>query len=291
MLQAQQKWQNQLSGFGMHQALLKSIGQHEALYRNNFANIDSIARSIAMQPKFNIPTTAFDAITAISKQHDQLFGSYRNIADMLQKQNAAFTKLNNLQFALSGISSQLATVAATQKKWSLLDDFQEITSEAVAINEKIIEEEGFTKESLSEIKSFLQRIELRVDKNDADANAIFWKFIALLGILLAIIGEVRNWIPKPEYATKQEVESVIKEQFSVMQEKLKEKKEFRITNRKTRVNLKPKRKTSLIEILPKGFDVIVMQVNHEWVYVSYTSPKDNLPQTGWVLKKYLNKPE
>lgn len=53
--------------------------------------------------------------------------------------------------------------------------------------------------------------------------------------------------------------------------------------------LKPNSKTINITSLPKGFDVIVLQINHKWVFVSYINPKDNLMETGWVMKKYLDK--
>lgn len=66
---------------------------------------------------------------------------------------------------------------------------------------------------------------------------------------------------------------------------------LRITNRTCKVMLKPKSKTLVLETLPIDFDVIVLQVNHECIYVSYTNPKDNFPQTGWVMKKYLSKSE
>ena len=66
-------------------------------------------------------------------------------------------------------------------------------------------------------------------------------------------------------------------------------KEFRKTNRVTKVMLKPKSKTIVINSLPKGFDVIVLQINHKWAFVSYTNSKDNLLETGWIMKKYLDK--
>jgi len=54
---------------------------------------------------------------------------------------------------------------------------------------------------------------------------------------------------------------------------------------------KPRLKSLVIEKLPIDFEVTVLQFNHKWIYVSYFSPKDNLPQTGWIMKKYLDKPE
>lgn len=53
--------------------------------------------------------------------------------------------------------------------------------------------------------------------------------------------------------------------------------------------LKPKSKTDLLNILPKGFDVIILQINHKWAFVSYINPKDNLMEKGWIMKKYLDR--
>lgn len=98
-------------------------------------------------------------------------------------------------------------------------------------------------------------------------------------------------MPQPEYATRQEVETVIKDQFTLYQRKLKQEKEFRITNRESKVLLKPKSKSLVIEKLPINFEIVVLRMNHKWIYVSYISPKDSLPQTGWIFKKYIDKPE
>ena len=45
----------------------------------------------------------------------------------------------------------------------------------------------------------------------------------------------------------------------------------------------------MVASLPKNFDVIILQINHKWAFISYINPKDNLMETGWVMKKYLDK--
>lgn len=272
--------------------LARSMQQHHKMFENpTLSAIEAMTKGLSLQAKFAIPQTTLDAITSINRQHEQLFENLRSITEAINKNQAAFNQINSWQFAISGISGQLAAIAASQKKWDLIDDFEEITEEAVSLNERIFDENGVTKEGLNELKAFFQRIEIKVDKIDADANSLFWKLLTLLGFILAVMGEGRNWLPKPEYATKQEVETVIKEQFGIYEKKLKEDKEFRITSRVCKVMSKPRLKSLVIEKLPIDFEVTVLQVNHKWVYVSYFSPVDNLPQTGWILKKYLDKPE
>lgn len=271
--------------------LAKSVWDTHNVFKNqSLLSIEAAVQSLSLQAKIAMPQTTIDAISSINRQHEQLFGNLRSITEAINNNQAVFNQINSWQFAISGISGQLAAIAASQKKWNLIDDFEEITEEAVSLNERIFDENGVTKEGLNELKAFFQRIEIKVDKIDADANALFWKLLALLSFILGFMSEARNWLPKPEYATKQEVEIVIKEQFGIYEKKLKENKEFRITSRVCKVMSKPRLKSLVIEKLPIDFEVTVLQVHHKWVYVSYFDPDDNLPQTGWVMKKHLDKP-
>ncbi|MTK53662.1 hypothetical protein [Paludibacter sp.] len=287
-LKAQEKIAKSFSGINMMAEITKSMQHHRLFVNPTLSAIEAITKSMSFQAKFAIPQTTIDTITSINRQDDQLFRNLRSITEVISKNHSAFSQINSWQFAISGISGQLASIAASQQKWNLIDDFEEITEEAVLLNEKIYDGNGVSKEGLIELKEFFQRIEIKVDKIDADANALFWKLLTLISIILAFTGEIRNWLPKPEYATKQEVETIINDQFKLYESKLKEEKELRITKRACKVLIKPKMKSIIIEKLPCGFEIVVLQVNHKWVYVSYFSPKDNLPQTGWIMKKYLN---
>jgi hypothetical protein len=96
--------------------------------------------------------------------------------------------------------------------------------------------------------------------------------------------------PKPELLSKEEFLKFKNYMVKEINVVLKQEKEYRTTNRVCKVMLKPTSKTLSITTLPKDFDVIVFQIKHKWIYISYSNPKDNLPQTGWILKKYLIKP-
>lgn len=292
MMKAQTSITKSLSGVSMITELAKSMQQHHRMFENTtLSAIEGMTKGLSLQAKFAIPQTTLDAISSINRQHEQLFGNLRRITEAINKNQAAFNQINSWQFAISGISGQLAAIAASQKKWDLIDDFEEITEEAVSLNERIFDENGVTKEGLNELKSFFQRIEIKVNKIDSDANALFWKLLTILGFILALVGEARNWMPQPKYATKKEVEDVIKEQFAIYERNLKKDKEFRVTNRVSKIMAKPRLNSLVIEKLPIGFEVTVIQNNHQWIYVAYFSPSDNLPQTGWIMKKYTERPE
>ena len=102
-------------------------------------------------------------------------------------------------------------------------------------------------------------------------------------------------LPKPELAEKGDINQISAKQdtliklYSLFNEQLKDSKEYRITNRECNVKLKPQTRNIILSNLPKGFELVVLQVHHQWVFVSYFDPKDNLPQSGWVMKKYLDK--
>jgi hypothetical protein len=291
LLKVQEQMTRSFSGINMMSEIAKSM-KHQRIFSNPaLSAIETVKKSINLQSKHVIPQTAIDAITSINRQHDQLFGNLRSITEATTKNQSTLSQINSWQFAISGISGQLASIAASHQKWDIIVDFEEITEEAVLLNERIYDENGISKEGLIELKEFFQRIEIKVDKIDTDANALFWKLLTLLSIILAFTGEIRNWLPKPEYATKKEVETVINNQFKLYESKLKEEKELRVIKRECKVFIKPKMKSFEIEKLPCDFEIVVLQINHKWVYVSYFSPKDNLPQTGWIKKKYLNKPK
>ncbi|MDR6564252.1 MULTISPECIES: hypothetical protein [unclassified Arcicella] len=285
-MQHQEQFTKNLGSISVLTDFAKSMQQQHMAIGPSLSAIDGLTKSM----RFAIPQTTLDAITSINTQHNQLFGNLKSITEAFTKNQTAFSQINNWQFAFSSISGQLASVVATQRKWDLIDDFESITEDAVSLNERIFDENGVTNEGLNELKIFLQSIEIKVDKIETDANSLFWKLLTIIGFILAVMSEARVWLPKPEYATKQEVETVIKEQIAIYAKKLKVEKEFRIVQRVCKVMAKPNLKSLLIERLPIDFEVTVLQINKKWVYVSYHSPTDNLPQTGWIMKKYLVKP-
>lgn len=274
-----------LTGINMLNALGKNAAQQQTSLSSSLAAI----KGLSALTQFAIPQATITAVASISKQHDILFENLRSISELFNRNDSVFSQIGNIQFAVSGLSGQLTSVATAQQKWNLIKDFEEITQEAVLLNERIFDENGVTNDGYNELNDFLQRIEIKVDKIDADGQTVFWKILTLLGFIITLTGEARNWIPKPEYATRQEVETLISKQFAIYQNKLKEDKEFRIVDRVCKVLSRPGSKAVLIESLPVGFEVTILQFNNKWVYVTYFSPVDNLPKTGWIMKKYLTK--
>ena len=278
------KWQDQMAGFAMQQGLLKGIVGLDTTVSQIMKQSD-VVRLTAFQANTVIPKGVIVSLSKIGTQNKALFSSFNNLAKILPPTN----QITNLQYAFNDIAGQLAKLAASQQKWNLISDFEQITAKATSINDDIVEQEGITKENLKELEQFLSKIEIKVDQIDKKDSSILWKIITILSFLLAISGELRNWTPKPEFATKEEINEVIKTQFSSFEQKIKDKKEIRTTKINCKVMLKPRKKTLVLEKLPPDFELIVLNVNHKWVLVSYLSIDDGLPRTGWIMKKHLSK--
>lgn len=278
------------SGISMASEIAKNMKQYSIKFDNPaLSAIEAMSKAITLKTENIIPKTTIDAIASINQQHEKLFSGLTAMTESLKIQSPVLAQFNNLSFALSAVSKQVAAIAAQQKDWTIIDDFEEINKQTIEFSESLTEE--VTEEQENQFKELLALVSMFVKTHGNQS-------LLIINIILAIASfhQYYDFLKeKPELATKQSVDQVAIKQDSVIHfmkivhEEFKQNKEYRITNRVCEVKLKPKSKTIVLSKLPKGFEVIEMQVHHKWVYVSYFEPKDNLPQTGWILKKYLNR--
>ena len=292
MFKVQDSIAKNLSGLSMASEIAKNMQIHQKMFENpTLSAIQQMSKSLNLQTKFAIPQSTLDALASINRQHEQLFGGLRAMTEALKVQSPVIAQINNLNFALSGISGQIAAIAAQQKNWAIIDDYEEVTEQAIEFSESLTEE--ITEEQKRQFQILLKLISAFLKKYGVQG-------LLIIDIILRFAGlhQYYDFLQqKPELPTKQEVNQIAIKQDSIIQfigavnEQLKSVKEYRITNRECEVKLKPKNKTLTVSKLPKSFELVVLQVNHKWVLVSFFDIKDNLPQTGWVMKKYLNKPK
>jgi hypothetical protein len=281
-----------LSGVSMISQVTKGMQQQHKLFENPaLSAIEIMTKGLGFQPKFAIPQTTIDAITSINRQHAQLFGGFKSISETLKIQTSAIAQVNNLKFALSGISGQIAAIAAQQRNWTIIDDFEEVTEQAIEFSENLTPE--VTEEQQRQFQVLLTLVTIFLKKYGIQGFLV-------IDIILRFAGlhQYYDFLQQtPELPTKQEVNQIAIKQDSIIQfivavnAELKNAKEYRITKRQCDVKLKPKTKSLTVTKIPVDYELVVLQINHKWVLVSYFDPKDNLPQTGWIMKKYLNKPK
>lgn len=289
MFQSNQLWQSQLSGMTMNDAIFKGIAQQQNLFPKNIAGLDTLSKTLAMQTKlFQIPQPTLEAIKGISQMQESIFESLKGISSILESQGPYLAQINSLQLAMSGISGQIATIAAKSNQWSLLDEFEEINEQAIEITNSFTSDIALTEEESIRFEQLIEKI-VTFFKNNKKFGVSALLFVSVMVNLMNIHQYYDFVKPKAEPATKEDLVKFERKIQQSIELKLKEIKEYRTTNRVSKVMLKPKTKTILVTSLPKGFDVIVLQINHKWAFVSYINPKDNLMETGWIMKKYLDK--
>ena len=309
ILKAQDSWKNNFSGLSMLSDIAKSFNNQAIFSKPHFSMIDAItksmafqsklsipnsaieaiSKSMALQTKLSIPTSAFEAIQSINRQHEQLFGNFNSLADSLKINQSAISQINNFRFALSGISGQLSSIAATQRNWGLLNDFENISGQALEISNSISTEIALTEEESKRFETLIEFILTFIKKNKKFGTSALL-FLSVIVNIMALHQYYDFIKDKPTPTTKEEFIKFETKIIQIITEKLKDQKEFRTTNRICKVLLKPTNRTLVIELLPKDFEVVCLQIHHKWVYVSYLSVTDNLPKTGWILKKYLDRP-
>ena len=287
MFQSNPIWQNQLSGVTMNSAIFKGIAQQQNLFSKNIAGLDTLSKTFAIQAKlFQIPQSTLDAIRGISQMQESLFGGLKGIA-LIGAHKPYANQINSLQIAMSGISGHIAAIAAQNNNWQLLDDFEEINEQAFEFVNNFSTATAFTESESIKFQQLIDNVSEFIKKNKHLGKKAY-NFLNLI-VLIYGLYQIYDSFTKPESFTKEDIVKFEKKVLQAIELKFSEHKEYRTTNRISKVMFKPKTKTLIITSLPKGFDVIILQVNHKWVLVSYTKPKDNLMETGWVMKKYLDK--
>jgi hypothetical protein len=290
MFQSNPFLQNQLSAMTMNSAVFKAIAYQQNLFSKNIAGLDTISKTLALQAKlFQIPQPTLDAIKGISQMQESLFGNLRGVsAILLESQKPYLAQINSFQFAMSGISGQIAALASQNNSWHLLEEFENINEQVIEITNGFAADISFTEEECIRFEQLIERITVFYNENKKYGKYI-WHFFEIILAIIALHQYSDFLKPKPESATKIDLLNSERRIKKAIELKFKEIKEYRTTNRVSKVMLKPKTKTILITSLPKGFDVIVLQINHKWAFISYTNTKDNLMETGWIMKKYLDK--
>lgn len=293
-MRQQERFTKSLRGVSMPTEHAKSIQEQRMAISPYVSVFEVITNSMNFHSKLRIPQTTLDAITSINRQHEQLFGRIKAMTDILRIQSPAITQINNLYFALGGISKQIATLAVQQKNWTIIEDFEEVTEKVLDFTETLTEE--VTEEQQRQFQVLLALVIAFLKKHKR--LGISALRIIEVFLLFAGIHQYCDFLKdKPEAVTKSDINQISIKQDSVLQfinlvnQQFEQANEYLITNRVCEVKLKPKSKTLTLAKLPKEFEIIVVQIHHKWVYISYFDPMDNLPQTGWIMKKYLDEPK
>lgn len=301
--------------FEFHRKLAKTLNPLSEMmeWHQKFAEsptmkmMHSIHESFASISAFNNPASAmmeavqatvlkesptFLAIRSITEQYDQLLSSFTAINEAVTAPAAFVSQINHLNFRFAEVSERIEAISVENAERSLAEDFDEISRQMLQLSDNLVHSD--IREAT---RDFDRLLKLAITYLNRSKNA---GVISLLIIDIFLrIASAHQYVDflkeKPETSTKDQVEALATKQDSLVQlvrrlsEELKQVKEFRITNIACEVRLKPQARTIVLARLPKDFEVEVISIHHKWIFVSFFHPIDNLPQTGWIKKKYLEK--
>lgn len=230
LAKSQEIWKKNFVELNMFQDIAKTLKIREIYNKSHLFGMGDIAKNWAAIAKPVLPNSTFAAIQSIGQQHQQIFLQFRTASEALQK-IAIPNHFYDLQSALQGITGQMASVSAAKRRWDLIENFEEISNEAVSIGENITDKGAITGKDIEVIKDFFSRIEAKVDAKDTDWFSLLLKWMAVIGFVLVIIAEARNWIDKPEAASNQGIEQLKKEVYERLATKMSEQNDSNLTNR------------------------------------------------------------
>ncbi|MBS4065284.1 MAG: SH3 domain-containing protein [Chitinophagaceae bacterium] len=255
---------------------------------SNQHNISAaITKRVSIADAYRAATYNYPAVTGIRSFFETTFLSqYSN-------------KLITLDAALKGLSAQITVKGHLFSDDELLEQFSETTGKAAIITAELIEKNYVTREDIEKLKVFIeeqfQEIGKRIEENiERTAKSPFAKlslWVGIIGIIFTI-WQILQPLISPNLAdenaaTQEDIQNLMEFTNKRLEESLSIagiKAEARIANH---LRLKPNSKSKCLFCIKPGETVHIIESNHKWVRVTVIDPSDNLPLTGWVMRKHL----
>lgn len=204
MINSQELWQNKLSAITMTDAVFKGIAHQQNYYPKKIAGIDNLSKVIAIQSKlFQIPQPTLDAIKGISQMQESIFGNLKGISSVFESQKTYLAQINSLQFAMSGISGQIAAIAAKNNQWDLLDEFENINDQVFEITNSFTSDIALTEEESIKFQQLINTVFEFIQKNKHLGKKAY-NFLNLI-VLIYGLYQIYDSFTKPESFTKQDI--------------------------------------------------------------------------------------
>ena len=257
----------------------------KAIQNSNFQKISN---------SFAVPNSTLSAISQLASQQEKinrnLFSSLSAISSISLALNEVH-KIKNLNTAFTSLSTELAKLASANQNRDIIEDFENLTTEAIIFSDQLTEEyDPANSNNISvEFKSFLNSVEEFYKKNK-EAGIIL---LCVIDILLRFAGlhQYYDFIKeKPEPAIKVEVNEIKNSQTTILKSlnevknQLSSKDKISYTNKNCQIKLKPNSRAVVINDLPINYEIVIVKTQPTWLLINYNDPKDGLPQTGWINK-------
>lgn len=243
-----------------------------------------------------LPDTSLAALINIGQYQNNINKSVlQSLSSLSQLKKITIPSLElsriiTLNTALSSLSTNIANIATSNNNWGILEEYEDITAEIISFTEEIFSENQESNiDSETIFKNLLQLISNYYAKYK-NAGALTLRVLEIF-LIFASMHQYYDFLQtKPELATKQDVKE-IKDNQKNIEKYLKEAKSLNIVSDdlvslkvKSEIKLKPNKKSIVINILPKNYNITIVKIQPTWVLISYYDPKDGTLQYGYVNK-------
>ncbi|MFP3597864.1 hypothetical protein [Chryseobacterium sp. SIMBA_029] len=278
-------------------------------FQNSLINVNKISDSINIatisitqvfhnfdfqktNQSFTISDSTLSALSKLAKQQEDinknLFGSLSSI-NSISIAASEINKIKNLNIAFTSLSSEIAKIASLNQNWNIIEDFEDLTTDAIFLSDQLVGEHNEVNiESFSiRFNFFLKSVEEFYQKNKE--AGIIMLFVIDVILRFAGLHQYYDFIKdKPESATKIETtelkntQTVIISTLEEVKKQISKKNKVSYTNKKCYIKLKPNSRAIVINELPKKYEIIILKTQPTWVLINFFDPNDGLPQTGWI---------
>ena len=286
----------------LNSMLGNNLKSHLSLYKySNSYFSKSLSSSLSNIIKNN--QTLSNSLFNYSSTQLQLSNNLIQIAKAMNYPH--LNKFNSLNIALQGVTTSYLKDIVKTRNWDEIDFAEQVNDTIIEASEEIANSTTqLTVEDLDNLKvSIINELMPFLSKTKTEkARNFIIELIAIISLLLTIYGTYLMVSDKTNKdvidETKLEVENIssqitdLKEELKVEISKTIE-TEFNKLNKKrialTNVNLRkaPVNNSPIIGLVKSGQEVIVIEIQNKYLFITYIDKDTGYPLSGFVVKKYF----
>ncbi len=257
---------------------IKTIKPYQSIF--NQSRTLELLNSIQNNP-------AIEAVKSINRQYDSIFGSIRKITNQTNQFQKTLAEINSWRLIIDRIN----LTALKNENWGFIQEFQENTESLFTLSDQVINGE------ISE-EDFLNQSQESIVNNRNWINENNWWISLLFSIVFSLYlfrlgGKSTNKIItelKEIKTENKEIKAKQKNIINLVQEITSQQKNRFVTlEENTPVHISCDGSSEILDSIPKNTEVFVAYKESEWWFVNFKNKQGSLPESGWIMKKYLDR--
>lgn len=275
-----------LQHFGITNSLAALAEKQSAIGKFSFPGLESSFAKLAQQNTFVSEKLA----TAFKSQVD-LSNTLTALAKSI---NPPINQFNVLNTAIQGLSYNYLNKIAKSSTWNdieILEDVNEkLTTIAGDVDTNAVNDSDHALENLK--KSIIAELTPLIQKSKSERARVFiMDLIAIIGFILAIYDFNNSGTDlsnrKVLEIASHEISQLKKDIELRLEDHLKSLQKTRLAITNVNLRYSDKKNSQIIGIVKKGQQVLVIEIRHKWLLVTYLDDETKRPMSGFVYKKYF----